>query len=244
MTGLLVIMFVPVFSSYTAPDQKKIEAIEKNKDAQYKSADSLIATTLAAGSDTSFAKSFLKDKAQTVIVAQLDSLGKSSAAASNVKAVSDINASIINENKEIGTLKQPLEQKRMYWLLGALAVIIVSLVIANLSAQKNQNGWGAMKYPQLVLGMLALFFYVGVEVAVGSNLTELLKHQRFCIKPWHFLFRSYQVRSHVLGKPYDRKMGRRRFRIQFIKSKKNPSSICCSFHSICYYHWCEHCFRL
>jgi len=32
-----------------------------------------------------------------------------------------------------------------------------------------------MKYPQLVLGMLAIFTYVGVEVTVGSNLGELLK---------------------------------------------------------------------
>ena len=32
-----------------------------------------------------------------------------------------------------------------------------------------------MKYPQLVLGMLAIFIYVGVEVTIGSNLGELLK---------------------------------------------------------------------
>ena len=32
-----------------------------------------------------------------------------------------------------------------------------------------------MKYPQLVLGMLAIFTYVGVEVTIQSNLGELLK---------------------------------------------------------------------
>ena len=32
-----------------------------------------------------------------------------------------------------------------------------------------------MKYPQLVLGMLAIFIYVGIEVTIGSNLGELLK---------------------------------------------------------------------
>ena len=68
---------------------------------------------------------------------------------------------------------------RMKWLLGTLAVVVVGLLIANLSAQKNAAGWGAMKYPQLVLGMLAIFVYVGVEVAVGSNLSELLKQQEF-----------------------------------------------------------------
>ena len=30
---------------------------------------------------------------------------------------------------------------------------------------KNAAGWGAMKYPQLILGML-VFVYVGVEVAI------------------------------------------------------------------------------
>ena len=75
--------------------------------------------------------------------------------------------------------KHHLESYRMKWLLGAFAVIVIGLIAANVSAQKKQDGWGAMKYPQLVLGMLALFFYVGVEVAVGSNLTELLKHKGF-----------------------------------------------------------------
>ena len=32
-----------------------------------------------------------------------------------------------------------------------------------------------MQYPQLVLGMLAIFTYVGVEVTIQSNLGELLK---------------------------------------------------------------------
>jgi FHS family L-fucose permease-like MFS transporter len=36
-----------------------------------------------------------------------------------------------------------------------------------------------MKYPQLILGMLAIFIYVGVEVAIGSNLSELLKQPQF-----------------------------------------------------------------
>jgi len=68
---------------------------------------------------------------------------------------------------------------RMKWLLGALAVVLVGLLVANLSAKKNSKGWGAMQYPQLVLGMLAIFVYVGVEVAIGSNLSELLKQESF-----------------------------------------------------------------
>lgn len=72
-----------------------------------------------------------------------------------------------------------LEHYRMYWLLGALAVVVIGLLTANISAGKNPEGWGAMKYPQLALGMLALFIYVGVEVAIGSNLGELVKSETF-----------------------------------------------------------------
>ncbi len=72
-----------------------------------------------------------------------------------------------------------LESYRLRWLIGALLVVVVGLLLANMSARKKPDGWGAMKYPQLVLGMLAIFTYVGVEVAVGSNLGELLKQQEF-----------------------------------------------------------------
>ncbi|MBA2499203.1 MAG: MFS transporter [Chitinophagaceae bacterium] len=72
-----------------------------------------------------------------------------------------------------------LETYRLKWLFGALAVVVLGLLISNMSAQKNPEGWGAMKYPQLVLGMLAIFVYVGAEVTVVSNLAELLRHPDF-----------------------------------------------------------------
>ena len=75
--------------------------------------------------------------------------------------------------------KHNLETYRMKWLFGALAVVVVSLLFSNMRARKNPDGWGAMKYPQLVLGMLALFIYVGVEVTIVSNLSELLKQPDF-----------------------------------------------------------------
>jgi len=75
--------------------------------------------------------------------------------------------------------KHALEAYRLKWLLGALAIVVVGLLVANMSARKNATGWGAMKYPQLVLGMLAIFVYVGVEVSIGSNLSELLKQPEF-----------------------------------------------------------------
>lgn len=72
-----------------------------------------------------------------------------------------------------------LEKYRMYWLLGALLVVVGGLMFSNLKAKQDKSGWGAMQYPQLVLGMLAIFVYVGVEVAVGSNLGELLQQEEF-----------------------------------------------------------------
>ncbi len=63
--------------------------------------------------------------------------------------------------------------------VSTLLVVVIGLLFANTTAQKNAEGWGAMKYPQLVLGMLALFTYVGVEVTIGSNFGELLKTADF-----------------------------------------------------------------
>lgn len=71
------------------------------------------------------------------------------------------------ENKEVDYLGLSLT-------VSSLLVLVIGLLYANTAAQKNPEGWGAMRYPQLVLGMLALFTYVGVEVTIQSNLAELL----------------------------------------------------------------------
>jgi FHS family L-fucose permease-like MFS transporter len=70
---------------------------------------------------------------------------------------------------------EAVENKRLYLLLISLFAVIASVFYANTRATKSPEGWGAMKYPQLVLGMLAIFMYVGVEVTIQSNLGELLK---------------------------------------------------------------------
>ncbi|WP_439152236.1 MFS transporter [Winogradskyella sp.] len=70
---------------------------------------------------------------------------------------------------------ESLEETRLIVLFIALFAVIAAVFTANSSATKKPAGWGAMKYPQLVLGMLAIFMYVGVEVTIGSNLGELLK---------------------------------------------------------------------
>ncbi|MDF2456971.1 MAG: glucose transporter [Cytophagaceae bacterium] len=47
------------------------------------------------------------------------------------------------------------------------------------SDEELEPGAGALKYPQLVLGMIAIFVYVGVEVTIQSNLGALLKLPEF-----------------------------------------------------------------
>jgi MFS transporter, FHS family, L-fucose permease len=61
----------------------------------------------------------------------------------------------------------------------ALVSVFVILFVSYSSASKNGEGWGAMKYPQLILGMLAIFVYVGVEVTIASNMGALLKTPEF-----------------------------------------------------------------
>lgn len=72
-----------------------------------------------------------------------------------------------------------IEMNRMYCLIGAFVTVIGALAFAHIKAKKDNNGWGALQYPQLALGLIALFFYVGVEVSIGSNLGELLNEDAF-----------------------------------------------------------------
>ncbi|MBE8723213.1 MFS transporter [Sphingobacterium pedocola] len=117
-----------------------------------------------------FVPVFLSYKSDTAL--QLEALN------AQLAGTTDANA-IIQLQNQITDLSHPLELQRMSWLLGALVVVVGCLIFAYNKASKKPQGWGAMKYPQLVLGMLALFIYVGVEVAIGSNLGELLKLEEF-----------------------------------------------------------------
>lgn len=64
-------------------------------------------------------------------------------------------------------------------LILSMLVVVLVLLISNSAAQKDSSGWGAMRYPQLTLGMLAIFVYVGVEVTIQSNLGALLHTPEF-----------------------------------------------------------------
>ena len=183
MSGLLIIMFVPVFSSYKSKEALQITAIEESIKKEHHHADSVLKQAIPLNpADTNFTKNFLK-KDSAVIAARLDSLTKVYGTNASVSAalgmVKDTEALITEKAKEMAALKHPLEKYRLYWLLGALGVVVFSLLFANTRAKQKSDGWGAMQYPQLVLGMLGIFTYVGVEVAIGSNLGELLRQKEF-----------------------------------------------------------------
>ena len=69
-----------------------------------------------------------------------------------------------------------LENSRLILSLISLMAVFILIYYAYKKAQTNPDGWGALQYPQLGLGMLAIFTYVGVEVTIQSNLGELLKN--------------------------------------------------------------------
>lgn len=69
--------------------------------------------------------------------------------------------------------------KSQYFVYASLAIIIITLVSTIFAAKKSKEGWGAMQYPQLILGMIAIFTYVGTEVTIQSNMGSLLKTPEF-----------------------------------------------------------------
>lgn len=58
-----------------------------------------------------------------------------------------------------------------------MAVLMIGYMIYSLAGKSGavQNAGSVLSYPQAVLGMTAIFVYVGVEVTIGSNLGEYLK---------------------------------------------------------------------
>ncbi|MGL6125539.1 MFS transporter [Chryseobacterium artocarpi] len=139
MTILVILFFIPVFSSYNSEEAKNIETLSQ----------------------------------------QITTLESNVEKETNTATIDSYKAQIVKTKSDLEAIKHPLEKKRMMYLGGALLVVIISLLFANSSAKKNAEGWGAMKYPQLVLGMIAILAYVGVEVAIGSNLGELLSLPEF-----------------------------------------------------------------
>ncbi len=152
ITAILILAFIPVFMSYKGEGMRKIAEIQAT-----------ISTESGRLSDLECELKGKSGDAATAIVTEMDGLKEK----------------ISPQTTVIGELKKPLEHSRLFWLLIALGVVVIGLPVCNQMAAKNKAGWGAMQFPQLVLGMLAIFVYVGVEVAIGSNLGELLKQSEF-----------------------------------------------------------------
>jgi len=64
-------------------------------------------------------------------------------------------------------------------LCGAFLAFAVMLGLSHLprvqGAEEMRRDLGALRHPQLVLGMVAIFVYVGTEVAIQSNMPELMR---------------------------------------------------------------------
>lgn len=88
-----------------------------------------------------------------------------------------------------GSSEASIESVKIPYLILGAAFILVAIIFkvsgipnkleaANVSPQaaddKNERS-SALRYPQLLLGMLAIFVYVGVEVSTASNLPEFMK---------------------------------------------------------------------
>jgi FHS family L-fucose permease-like MFS transporter len=66
-----------------------------------------------------------------------------------------------------------------YFVYASLVIILGTLIGTIFAAKNSTEGWGAMHYPQLILGMIAIFTYVGTEVTIQSNMGALLKTAAF-----------------------------------------------------------------
>ncbi len=98
------------------------------------------------------------------------------------------NASNINYPKNF--VKKHLSLVKLPFLILGITFILVAIFMlfskiedpAKDEEQKVDAGsesFNIMKYPQLILGMIAIFLYVGVEVSIISNLPALLHTREF-----------------------------------------------------------------
>ena len=178
--GLLFISAAALFFfSKKVPSGVSNEPIEKSNKALQ---TLVVMTILLAVMFTPVFKSYKSESAlkMELLSKEIEKTNKDLKIAKlTTEGVSLLKKSIETKELEIATLKEPLEKYRMYWLIGALVVVVGGLLASYIAAQKKADGWGAMQYPQLVLGMLAIFTYVGVEVAIGSNLGSLLNLKEF-----------------------------------------------------------------
>ncbi|MET0244631.1 MAG: MFS transporter [Flavitalea sp.] len=69
---------------------------------------------------------------------------------------------------------QLTEVAKLPLLVMTIVAVIGILFYSNSQAIKSPEGWGAMRYEQLIYGMIGIFVYVGVEVTIDNNFGALL----------------------------------------------------------------------
>jgi len=74
----------------------------------------------------------------------------------------------------LGNLKVPYVGLAVVLVALAIIIAIVKMPFIK-NEEKIEKGAGVFRYPQLTLGMLAIFIYVGTEVTIQSNLGALLQ---------------------------------------------------------------------
>lgn len=86
-----------------------------------------------------------------------------------------------------GAKLESIESVKTPYLIVGLAFVLVAVFFKFSSlpnqihheedarSEQDNNKKNALAYPQLVLGMIAIFLYVGVEVSTASNLPEFMK---------------------------------------------------------------------
>lgn len=186
--GVLFVLSAAIFAfSKKLPSEKMESSVEKSPKA---TTALLVMTVLLIAAFFPVISSYDTKDAQTIstLEAQMapyqhvvDSLHEN-----RIAQTPEIEAVISENEKQVATIgavlhpiKSAIEQYRLKWLLGGLLVVVLTLLYPLFATRKNGDGWGAMRYPQLILGMLAIFTYVGVEVSIQSNMGELLRQPEF-----------------------------------------------------------------
>lgn len=176
---LFIIAAALFYFSKKVPSGIEKEFMEKPKKAI---TTLLIMTLLLVVSFGFVFKTYSSEEALEVTV--LEQKREELLSASSFNTASDIvmrnqNTELNNLEAQIKDLKDPIEYQRMIWLSLGLLSVLACLFYAYSRSTKDTKGWGAMQYPQLILGMIAILMYTGAEVGIGSNLGELLKLEEF-----------------------------------------------------------------
>jgi MFS transporter, FHS family, L-fucose permease len=145
---------------------------------------------------------FMADKKKGAVIIYNDNRAITDAQVAMVKKnFPNSRVPVISLNKEnyihvLSAINTPDGAKLRLGLMGVEKVKTPSLILAGAfvlfafilgmsklppvtNNEKMEKDWGALKFPQVILGMMAIFVYVGTEVTTQSNLPALMKQEDF-----------------------------------------------------------------